>query len=247
MGKLTNYLRRATGLYGLYRRSRTLAFLVDHSREARRLRLNPRESNDQAHLSGTWSFDNPVERAWQSHVLATVAAHAGAGPWGDALEVGCSEGVFTTQLAPRCNSVTGYDISPVAVARAVERCSSYSNVRILERDAVREKIEVECDLVFVMDVLWTVLGRERRASVIPKLANAVRNGGLLVFSDSRMPIVFRNRFCSRFFPRGADEWARLLERVPGFEVVHKERYRYPPSEDTAEYWDKLFVLFRKNR
>lgn len=245
MGKLTNDFRHATGVHRLYRRSRTLAFLVDYCREARRLRLNPRESNDQAHVIGTWSFDNPIERAWQSHALATVAAHAGAEPWGDALEIGCSEGVFTAQLASRCRSVNGYDISPLAVARAAERCRPYSNVRILERDAAGEEIEGQYDLVFVMDVLWTVLGEERRASAIPRLANAVRDGGLLVFSDSRLPWALRGRLWSRFLPQGADEWAKILERTPGLKRVHQERYCYPAGEDTAEYWDKLLVLFRK--
>ncbi len=248
MGKLTNYLRRAVGLCRVYRRSRALTFLVDYSREARRLRRNPQESVDAAHDTGTWNFDTPRERAWQSHVLATVAEHTGKQRWGDALEVGCSEGVFTTQLSIRCLRVTAYDISPLAIARARERCGAYSNVRIVHGDAASEEIEGRYDLVFVMDVLWSVVGRSRRATILANLANAVRDGGWIVFSDSRMPKGFRHALWSVVLPTGADAWAKLLGRAPGFNIVHKEEYSYSQiGQPAPEYWDKLFVLFRKER
>ncbi len=227
MGKLKNKLRRILGLNGLYRHSKILSFFVDNSREARRLRLNPREAANQGHLSRAWNFDSPIEREWQRHVLATVAAHAGAERWGDSLEVGCSEGVFTAELAQRCHSVTGYDISAVAVARAAERCGEYANVRFCQLDAASEEIEGEYDLVFVMDILWMVVGRAGKSSIIPKLTKALREGGLLVFSDSRMPKWVRHPFWSLFLLPGADEWGKQLENTPGLTVVHKECY--PPN------------------
>ncbi|HEY4381880.1 MAG TPA: SAM-dependent methyltransferase [Acidobacteriaceae bacterium] len=237
-------LRRILGLFGLYRRSNVLAFFVDYTRAAKRLRLEPKEAADEAHRAGTWNFDNPLEREWQQHVLATVSAQTGTARWGDVLEVGCSEGVFTAQLAARCNSVTAYDISPVAAARAAERCQPCGNVRICQVDVATQEIEGQYDMVFVMDILWLVVGKERKASIVPKLVHALRDGGLLIFSDSRMPKSIRHPFWSLFFPSGADEWAKRLERAGGLAVARKECYP-AHGRSIPEFWAKLFVLFRK--
>jgi predicted TPR repeat methyltransferase len=238
--------RKSSRILGLYRHSRVLSFFVDHMREAQRLRLNPQQAADEAHLLGVWNFENSVEREWQRHALAVIANQIGRERWGDALEIGCSEGVFTAELAQRCLSVTGYDISPVGLARAAERCGSYVNVRVGRLDVARDEIPGQYDLVFAMDVLWFVVGRKRRASIAPSLARAVRNGGLLVFSDSRMPKWIRHPFWSLFFPMGADTWAKLLESVHGLTVVYKESYAYASKgQSIPGYWDKLFVIFRK--
>jgi SAM-dependent methyltransferase len=45
-----------------------------------------------------------------------------------ALEVGCSIGVFTGELAKRCENLLAIDASAVAVASAREACSAYRNV-----------------------------------------------------------------------------------------------------------------------
>jgi SAM-dependent methyltransferase len=231
---------------GLYRRSEVLSFIVDHTRSAQRLRLNPQRAADEAHLLGNWNFENVVERTWQRHALAVVTTQIGKQRWGDILEIGCSEGVFTTELAQRSLSVTAYDISPVAVVRAAERCRVYGNVCVGRLDVASEEIPGQYDLVFVMDVLFLLVGRTRQVNIAPKLARALRNGGLLVFSDSRMPTWIRHPFWfwSLFFPSGADEWAKRLERVPGLTVIYKECYP-PKGQSIPGYWDKLFVLFRK--
>ncbi|MGA8728535.1 MAG: hypothetical protein WB608_07270, partial [Terracidiphilus sp.] len=115
---------------------------------------------------------------------------------------------------------------------------------IAQLDAATQEIPGQYDLVFVMDILWLVVGKSRKAAVLPKLAHALRDGGLLVFSDSRMPKWIRHPFWSFFFPSGADEWAGLLQGTPGLSVVHKEGYP-PPGQSIPGYWDKLFVLYRK--
>jgi len=231
-------------ILGLYRRSRILSFVVDHSREAKRLRLQPKEAADEAHISGTWNFENATERKWQGHVLEVLASIAGEERWGNALEIGCSEGVFTEQLAQRCTSLSAYDISPVATERATKRCASYSNVQIICQDAATEAVPGQYDMVFVMDILWLVVGRDRQLSIVSKLVQNLREGGLLVFSDSRMPKVVRHPIWSALFPSGADQWARLIENTPGLEAVHREFYP-PKGESVPGWWDKLFVVYRK--
>jgi len=229
--------------FRFYRRSK-ISFFLRYMRDARRLQLRPQEETDVAHLAGAWKFDTPVEREWQRHALAVVANQIGRDRWGDSLEIGCSEGAFTAELAQRCVSVAGFDISPVAVSRATERCVVYPNVRIGQLDAATEEIPGQYDIVFIMDVLCCVTGRARKASIVPKVARTLRSGGLLVFSDSRMPEWVRRPFWSNFLPTGADEWAKILEDTPGLTVLHKEIYP-PDGHSIPGFWDKLFVLFRK--
>jgi SAM-dependent methyltransferase len=52
---------------------------------------------------------------------------AGRGP-GEALEIGCSIGVFTRLLAPRWRRLLAVDVSERAVAAARRRCADRSNV-----------------------------------------------------------------------------------------------------------------------
>ena len=52
---------------------------------------------------------------------------------GRTLELGCSVGVFTAMLAPRCAELVAVDFSPTALARARERVADRGNVELLER------------------------------------------------------------------------------------------------------------------
>lgn len=49
---------------------------------------------------------------------------------GRTLELGCSVGVFTALLAPRCSSLVAVDFSPTAVERARQRVASATNVEV---------------------------------------------------------------------------------------------------------------------
>ncbi len=52
---------------------------------------------------------------------------------GRTLELGCSVGVFTAMLAPRCEHLVAVDFSPTALARARERVGDLPQVELLER------------------------------------------------------------------------------------------------------------------
>lgn len=49
---------------------------------------------------------------------------------GAALELGCSVGVFTAMLAPRCERLLALDFSPTALARARRRLAGAENVEL---------------------------------------------------------------------------------------------------------------------
>ncbi len=48
----------------------------------------------------------------------------------NAFEIGCSIGVLTAKLAPRCRKLVSVDQNPSALARARERCRQFSHVEL---------------------------------------------------------------------------------------------------------------------
>lgn len=78
----------------------------------------------------------------------------GEGPFERALEIGCGEGLFTTQLAPRCESLLAVDISSRAVERARERCADFPQVACEARTLPAAYPEGLFDLVVASDVLY---------------------------------------------------------------------------------------------
>lgn len=80
-----------------------------------------RESRDP------WSYEtSDYERRKYQRTLAHVPD-----PAGEALELGCSIGVFTAMLAPRCSRLLAVDFSPTALARARERLAGFDHVELL--------------------------------------------------------------------------------------------------------------------
>lgn len=74
--------------------------------------------------------------------------------YGHALEVGCSIGVFTRALAPRCGALTALDLAEVALAAARARCAEQAHIRFL-RGAVPEVWpEGRFDLIVFGEVLY---------------------------------------------------------------------------------------------
>ena len=59
-----------------------------------------------------WSY---TSSAYEQRKYAATLAACGPGPFGRALELGGSIGVFSAQLAPRCHHLTTIDAAPTAV------------------------------------------------------------------------------------------------------------------------------------
>lgn len=77
-----------------------------------------------------WGFRSSVyERDKYADTLAALARPH----YADALEVGCSIGVFTRALAARCDRLLAIDGSGVALAIARETCASCPNVTLEQR------------------------------------------------------------------------------------------------------------------
>lgn len=77
-----------------------------------------------------WGFrSSPYEREKYADTLAALARPR----YADALEVGCSIGVFSKALAARCDRLLAIDGSGVALATAREACADCPNVTLEQR------------------------------------------------------------------------------------------------------------------
>jgi SAM-dependent methyltransferase len=74
--------------------------------------------------------------------------------YGDALEVGCANGVFTGLLARRCDRVTAMDASQVALDLARKACAGQDGIRFLLGAVPGEFPEGAFDLIVLSEVLY---------------------------------------------------------------------------------------------
>ena len=211
--------------------------------------IAPKRWMDISHLRRSWSFERPAARQWHSRVLAVVEGQVCERKWGDALEIGCSEGVFTSNLSRRCRSVDAYDISPVARARAAERCAHCPNVRIGALDLATDDISGRYDLVFAMDVLSCIRGRKRLVSAVARLVSSLKTDGLLIVTDTSIPLDIRDFWGSRRWWRrwlammDSNEYVELLESTLRLRLVYREDY-LPEGAQAKDCWDAFIALFQ---
>lgn len=97
----------------------------------------------------------------------------------NALEMGCSIGVFTSMLAERCARVVAADFSPLAVERARARLASQSNVVLEQRDLRASLPDGQFDLVVCSEVLY-YWQREDMESVLDEVEKRLDADGAVV-------------------------------------------------------------------
>jgi 2-polyprenyl-3-methyl-5-hydroxy-6-metoxy-1,4-benzoquinol methylase len=120
-----------------------------------------------------------------------------------ALEVGCAEGRFTAQLAPRCRSLLAVDISDIAIARARERCSEFPQVSFARWNVRTNPSPGQFELLTCMDVIdgfHRPLAQRRAAD---KVAASVAPGGALLVSATVLTELVEEAWWARWMGRGA--------------------------------------------
>lgn len=123
-----------------------------------------------------WQFeDSPYERERYIVILDALTRY----PYSRAYEPGCSIGVLTEALAPRCGQLEAIDISPTAVARAKDRCKDLPNVSI-RCGSLPEMIPVEqLDLVIFSEIGYYFERRELK-KIIQAFSERLVSGGVLL-------------------------------------------------------------------
>ena len=136
------------------------------------------------------------------------------------LEVGCSIGVLTAALAPRCDALVGLDVAEAALAQARERCAGRPHVAFARTRVPGEWPEGTFDLILLSEVVY-YLDAGDVARLAARVRAALRPGG---------DCVLVHWTGETHYPLSGDDAAELFIReAAGFtRVVHQartDRYR----------------------
>ena len=175
-----------------------------------------------------WHFaSSPYEAAKYAATLAELPRAR----YRSALEVGCSIGVFTGQLAGRVDRLLAVDLVAGALARASERCAGLPHCQFARVDLAERVPAGPFDLITLAEVAyyWTpALFARIFAALVAELADS----GQIILVHWRAPVPD--------YPQDGDEVHRSahalaagLGLVPRREVV-TDRYRLDLWERPAE-------------
>jgi len=163
-----------------------------------------------------WGFASSLYEAQKYD--ATLEALGGR-HFADALELGCSIGVFTARLAGHCERVLALDVSERAVARARERLTGLPAVEVRRATLPDELPARSFDLVVCSEILY-YWEPETLRGALPALAGAVAPGGSLLAVHWTAP--------TRTYPLRGDEVHDMLIAELGLTPAyaqHNDRYR----------------------
>ncbi|KMO37627.1 hypothetical protein VQ03_18960 [Methylobacterium tarhaniae] len=123
-----------------------------------------------------WNFSaSPYERDKYAATLAALPRpHYEA-----ALEIGCSIGVLTAALAPRCATLLGLDVAEAALAQARARCRDLTGLRLMRAQVPGEWPEGTFDLILLSEVVY-YLDAGDVARLAARVRASLRPGGDVV-------------------------------------------------------------------
>ncbi|MFF5249300.1 class I SAM-dependent methyltransferase [Streptosporangium sp. NPDC000095] len=152
-----------------------------------------------------WGF---TSRWYEERKYAISAALLPARRYRDAFEAGCSIGVFTALLAPRCERLLACDLSFAAVEAASRRTAAHPGTRVQRRVLPEEwpTDEGRFDLVVLSEVLY-YFGDADLERVLDLAVGALSPGGTLLAVHWRHPVAE--------YPRGGEDAHRALAALAG--------------------------------
>lgn len=107
--------------------------------------------------------------------------------FGNAIELGCSNGVFSKALAQRCDKLICMDGQAEAVKLATQRLQDASHVKVIQGLIPQDLPSQQFDLIVVSEILY-YLTAEQLQRVIDWLNTALTNNGVILACHWRYPI-----------------------------------------------------------
>ncbi len=159
-----------------------------------------------------WEFET---RWYEARKYALSLALLPAQRYGAAFEPGCSIGVLSELLAPRCGYLLSCDGAAAAVAQATQRTAPLGNVTVEHRVIPRDWPQGGFDLIVFSEFLYYFAGNDLD-QVLDLAAAALRPGGNLLTVHWRHPVAE--------YPRSGDDVHQALRRQAGLTrlVEHHE-------------------------
>jgi SAM-dependent methyltransferase len=147
-----------------------------------------------------------AERWYEARKYALSLALLPRERYGTAFEPGCSIGVLTAKLAPRCDSLLSCDAAADAVTSARARTGAFPGVRVEERVIPGDWPPGEFDLIIFSEFLYYFDDGDL-TKVLRLGADALRPGGHLLAVHWRHP--------APRHPRTGDETHQILASHAG--------------------------------
>jgi SAM-dependent methyltransferase len=125
--------------------------------------------------SDPWEYaTSPYEQAKYRRTLAHLPERIES-----ALELGCSVGVFTAMLAPRCDRLLAVDFSPTALAHASKRVGDCADVELRQAVLPEETPRGPFSAIVCSEILY-YWGPELVRKGLRRIEAALAPGGTLV-------------------------------------------------------------------
>jgi cyclopropane fatty-acyl-phospholipid synthase-like methyltransferase len=112
-----------------------------------------------------WNFEtSPYEQGKYAATLAALPRPH----YAEAFEIGCSLGVLTAQLAPRCGHLLAVDVSEAALTQARARCADLPQVELKLLRVPEEFPDKQFDLIMLSEVgyYWSPTDLTRAADLL---------------------------------------------------------------------------------
>ncbi len=157
-----------------------------------------------------WRFaTSDYERAKYEATLAALPHEI----YRDVLEIGCSIGVLTRQLAPRCEKLLALDVAAKALDQARARCADLAHVAFAQRQVPADWPAGLYDLILLSEVVY-YLDRHDVMCLAEKAAAA-----------SCGDVVLVHWLGATDYPMSGDEAAELFIRCSAdrLRVLHQSR------------------------
>lgn len=129
-----------------------------------------------------FDYKGSYEQIKYAHTLELLPE----GPIQRALEIGCSEGLFTEMLAPRVGRVLGLDISKGALSRARERCVRFANASFECADFSERFPPGVFDLIICSEAIYYLRDRFAVNKLVRQIAQSLTPNGYLLTANANV-------------------------------------------------------------
>lgn len=154
-----------------------------------------------------WGF---TDRWYEQRKRAITLASLPRDRFGRVFEPGCSIGVLTEQLAPRCEQLLATDVAEAALDAARQRTARFEQVQIEHRSVPSQWPEGEFDLVVLSEVGY-YCGSVDLARLVRLAAASLGTAGVLMACHWRHPVAG--------YPLSGDAVHAALREHSGLEVL----------------------------
>jgi SAM-dependent methyltransferase len=150
-----------------------------------------------------WGFE---DRWYERRKYAISLASLPRERYRAAFEPGCSIGVFSRMLAPRCGTLLSCDLAAAAAGAAAARTADLPQVRVERRDIPRQWPAGRFDLIVLSELLY-YFGDDDLERVLAHAAASLEPEGTLLAVHWRHPVAE--------YPRTGDDVHRALAAQAG--------------------------------